>query len=180
MPSANISGKPSATSASHVETDFGADFPVLDGGQCPHGLESTILYWEGTQWVLVRLGAIPPELFVEVLGYLPEARLEAGSAPLSPGQKYRHYAPRASLHLVDSFDDNDEGVVVGFNGRRYPPRCKLYLLGDISMPEEVAANLYAVLRQLDDDGIAEASIDFNLPNNGLWKTIKERIKKASH
>ena len=67
MPSANLSGKPSATSVHHVEDDFGANFPVLDGGSCKSGVESTILYLkeQGSEgeWVIVRLGALSPEEF---------------------------------------------------------------------------------------------------------------------
>src|SRR3984957_7402842 len=94
MPSANLSGRPSSTCPEHVEADFGIDFPILDGGPCKQGLESTILIYQ-SQWEIIRLGALEPEIFTEVLGYTPEiAGLDKMGNPLCPGQLYRHYAPR--------------------------------------------------------------------------------------
>src|SRR5262249_3302090 len=58
MPSANLSGRPSATTPTHVETDFGHVFPVLDGGPSIGGLESTILYQVGERWQIIRQGAL--------------------------------------------------------------------------------------------------------------------------
>ena len=75
MPSANLSGRPSATSRAHVESDFGKDFPVLDGGHCKKGLESTILYREEEDknpWKIIREGALVQDDFVKVLGYRPQ------------------------------------------------------------------------------------------------------------
>ncbi len=62
MPSANLSGRPSATSPQHVEEDFGSDFPVLDGKNCSKGLESTILFYQQPEWVIIRLGALAPRI----------------------------------------------------------------------------------------------------------------------
>lgn len=182
MPSANLSGRPSATSAQHVESDFGMEFPVLDGGQCHQGVESTILYWDRESWSVVRLGAIPVEAFAEVLGYLPEVHLgsrEGNVKPLCPGQMYRHYAPQAQLKLTKSFSPDMKGVIVGYEDRQYPAHCKIYLLGRIDDPKGVAGRLYALLRQLDDDKVLEASVDVDVPHDGLWCTILERLRKAS-
>ena len=77
MPSANLSGRPSSTCACHVEADFGEDFPVLDGGDCRQGVESTIVVWREGEWLIVRLGALSPEAFLPVLGYCPRV-VEAG------------------------------------------------------------------------------------------------------
>ena len=119
MPSANLSGRPSATNSEHVEEDFGLEFPVLDGGACPKGLESTILLFDGSEWVIVRLGAIASEAFQTVLGYQPRIIQKAtGSQPLCPGQLYRHYSPRARLILgkISSLPS----FILGFKERVYP------------------------------------------------------------
>lgn len=186
MPSANISGRPSATSSEHVEADFGADFPVLDGGKCTQGLESTILYWDSGKWVIVRLGALPADKFVAVLGYAPANALSMSRSkaandvkPLCPGQMYRHYAPRAKLYLSKTFSSFPDRPVIGFRGRRYPKGAAVYMLGSVESPGEVAENLYSVLRMLDDDGVQEAWVDIDLPQDGLWMTIRERLLKAS-
>jgi len=178
MPSANLSGKPSATSAEHVEADFGKDFPVLDGGQCHQGVESTILFWDGTIWVVARLGALPPSTFVKVLGYEPKV-VVSGDAPICPGQMYRHYAPAAVLVLTREVPEEGSEAVIGFSDRRYPSHRKLYSLGSSLDPSQAANRLYGVLRQLDVDGIEFAYVDVDFPENGLWLTLKERLLKAA-
>lgn len=182
MPSANLSGRPSATSAGHVEADFGSEFPLLDGGQCHQGVESTILYWSNGRWSVIRLGAIPVEAIAEILGYVPEVvggERGKGEKPLCPGQMYRHYAPKAVLHLSKVFSDGMQGIVLGYDERRYPEGCQVYSLGSLSAPQTVAGRLYSLLRQLDDDGIKEAWVDVDVEHAGLWRTILERLNKAS-
>jgi L-threonylcarbamoyladenylate synthase len=180
MPSANLSGKPSATSPEHVESDFGSDFPVLDGGPCKCGLESTILMNRAGKWFVIRMGAISPEKIAQVLGYSPS--IDSGNhegAPLCPGQLYRHYAPKAKLSLVTRIPINHDGNILGFTDRIYPKGMKVIPLGVSSNPEEVAENLYSALRFLDFKGFNSAFVDMDFPNSGLWATIAERLKKAS-
>lgn len=177
MPSANLSGKPSATQAIHVESDFGIDFPVLDGGACQHGLESTILYYTDDRWQIIRLGAISAEAFKPILGYLPEfASHKDEKMPICPGQLYRHYAPKAKLLLTATPESN---VIIGFSDRQYPSTAKVFLLGPLSNPEKIAENLYAILRQLDLEEIETAWVDMDFPKSGLWLTIAERLRKAA-
>jgi L-threonylcarbamoyladenylate synthase len=178
MPSANLSGSPSATHWKHVESDFGKDFPVLDGGACKRGVESTILCHVGDRWQIARLGALSAEDFTAVLGYTPViAALENSGKPLCPGQMFRHYAPKAQLLLKKDLNECD-GVVIGFSDRSYPNASRVFFLGATNNPEEVAENLYAVLRQLDVEGISSASVDVDVPSGGLWTTILERLSKA--
>lgn len=180
MPSANVSGKPSATAAEHVEFDFGADFPVLDGSCCPCGLESTILTYVASRWCIIRLGAIPRESFLPVLGYVPEiVTKEAGQKPLCPGQSFRHYAPKASLLLVKNIQAKTCGTLLGFADRTYPAGMQFISLGSSTQPEEVAENLYARLRELDLRHIEQAMVDMNFPQEGLWLTIAERLERAA-
>ena len=179
MPSANISGKPSATNPDHVEEDFGIDFPVLDGGNCGFGVESTILIYDDAQWQIIRLGALPAEVFESVLGYVPVFKVSSkGENPVCPGQLYRHYAPKAKLILTDSVEFFS-GVVLGFGDRKYPNASRVIHLGAANSSEEVAENLYAVLRSLDQEGIDSAAVDMDFPKQGLWLTIEERLKKAA-
>lgn len=178
MPSANLSGKPSATQSAHVETDFGSTFPVVDGGSCLCGVESTILCHVENRWQIARLGALTGEDFAAVLGYQPErVKVREGAVPVCPGQQYRHYAPQAelilSLQATECF-----GMIVGFSDRTYPRASKVFSLGSSESPEEVAENLYDILRQLDHHGVDKAYVDIEVPSKGLWATIMERLTKA--
>lgn len=180
MPSANISGKPSATKASHVEVDFGLNFPVLDGGPCKKGLESTILIFKEGAWSIIRLGAIPPDDFEPVLGYVPEIAIKThGLLPLCPGQLFKHYAPNAHLKLEKTIPTEASGVVLGFSDRQYPKNCELWSLSESHDPKQAAATLYALLRKLDEHHIQTAWVDIDFPQQGLWITLMERLQKAS-
>lgn len=178
MPSANLSGRPSSTEPSHVESDFGEEFPVLDGGVCLKGVESTVLIFQADQWHIGRLGAISPEMIGEILGYLPITPKLSKKQPLCPGQLYRHYAPSATLYL-EKEQINESACIIGFHERTYPNHRPLILLGSLNKPEEVAQNLYKALRELDEQAIKSAWIDMDFPKEGLWNTIRERILKAA-
>jgi L-threonylcarbamoyladenylate synthase len=181
MPSANLSGRPSSTSPSHVEEDFGSDFPLVDGGSCKKGLESTILMHDEDRWKIIRLGVLEPEVFKPILGYIPEvASTPKGKKPLCPGQLYRHYAPRARLTLTKHFPKDLKELILGFSGATYPPGCDIILLGSLNNPQQVAENLYSTLRQLDENNTPKALVDVRIPNEGLWITIAERLQKASN
>jgi L-threonylcarbamoyladenylate synthase len=173
-PSANISGKPSATHPSHIERDFGEHFPILDGGISHHGLESTILIYNEERWHIGRYGALPKEQLEKVLGYSLEAL--ASNTPLCPGQLFRHYAPSTKLILSTS---PHGPYVVGFEDRSYPNLKKLFSLGSSCAPEQAAGCLYNTLRQLDLENILEAMCDISMPENGLWLTILERLNRAA-
>lgn len=178
MPSANLSGRPSSTSPIHVEEDFGPSFPVLNGGPCDKGLESTILTFTEGNWKIIRLGSISPEEFKPILGYIPEVAITAPhQAPLCPGQLYRHYAPKAKLTLLSFVPSDLNGVILGYPSRIYPPNCKVIPLGNT--PADVAESLYHVLRLIDLEGISHSYVDLDVPQEGLWLTIIERLKKAA-
>ena len=113
-PSANVSGRPSPTTANHVIDDLNGRIDcIIDGGESEVGLESTIVKIDGGRLVLLRPGAITPEMLRTVCdevvldnGILD--RLPEGTAPEAPGMKYRHYAPRARVHLLRAENENDE------------------------------------------------------------------------
>lgn len=179
MPSANLSGKPSSTMSSHVESDFGKEFPVLAGDDtnCSLGLESTILLYKNGRWTIGRLGAISPEQLFPILDYIPTFENEQ-KKPVCPGQRYRHYAPKCALHLTDT-PPADCDVIIGFNDREYPKNKRVISIGSLVSPEESAHSLYSVLRLLDDESIPQAWVDTHFPHEGLWSTIRERLNKAS-
>lgn len=112
-PSANLSGRPSTTTAHHCVEDLtGRVDLILDGGSCEIGLESTILDMSGDQPRLLRPGAITREMIAETLGIIPEedvalkGPLAPGVKPKAPGMKYRHYAPQAPMVIVTDREEN--------------------------------------------------------------------------
>lgn len=180
MPSANLSGKPSSTSPEHVEEDFGSDFPVLDGGPCDKGLESTILGRVGNRWAIFRQGALAAQDFTPVLGYTPLLIDATGEEkPLCPGRLFRHYSPKAKLLLGKKSRPDAEEAIVGFIERTYPGNKEIFFLGSLNDPLQVARNLYKILRELDRKHIETARIDTDFPEEGLWATIRERIRRAA-
>lgn len=176
IPSANLSGKPSSTTYEHVEKDFGEQMPVVDGGSCEKGLESTILIFIENQWQIARLGAIAAEDFHGILSYTPKY-LSSSSSPICPGQLYRHYAPKAKLFLDNQF--GQASLIIGFSDRVYPKTAEVWHFGNSNDPSGAAKRLYELLRELDLQNKKEAWIDADFPQNGLWLTIMERLTKAA-
>ena len=111
-PSANISGSPSPTSAHHVIKDMdGKIESIIDGDDCEIGLESTIVKLDGSKAILLRPGAITADALgcvceqVEISSAVTNA-LKENERPLSPGMKYRHYAPKSPLVLLDGSNED--------------------------------------------------------------------------
>lgn len=106
-PSANLSGKPSSTQAKHVIDDFnGKIAAVIDGGKTDVGIESTVISLLGARPVLLRPGSITKEAIEEVLGCSIEVASFSHQEPvLSPGMKYRHYAPRTPVKVFQNPQD---------------------------------------------------------------------------
>lgn len=190
-PSANLSGRPTATEAAHVRSDFGDDFPLLDGGRAQQGLESTIVgYFEGA-WSILRQGALTQAEIEQAL--LVPVPIQAKSDKIQcPGQKYRHYAPHATLTLVDDYalvktnQGSENQSIIGFSDRDYEGYAHRYFWGKTTQPEEVAKNLYKILRDLDIEKVEEATIDVDFPSykpgrhtrSGKAETNQVRLKEA--
>lgn len=170
-PSANPSGKISPTSLAHVLQDMGdkLDF-IFDGGTCEAGIESTIIDARGDRPALLRPGSLDPAAIETIWPGLIRPDLNP-DAPQSPGQLLRHYAPRARLRLNVSAPEPGEAYL-GFG----PGEATLNLSPDGDLTE-AAANLFAMLRELDQrfDRIAVASI----PSEGLGEAINDRLTRAS-
>ena len=168
-PSANVSGAVSATLAAHVAEGLAdrVDF-ILDGGATPLGLESTVIGFDGDRAVLLRPGAVAREDIEAVTGPL--------SAPddviRSPGQLASHYAPRAHLRLNATHVEGNEKLL-GF-GAVANATLNLSPRGDL---KEAAANLFAMLRDLDRQ--AKAIAVSPIPDSGLGEAINDRLRRAA-
>jgi L-threonylcarbamoyladenylate synthase len=177
-PSANLSGRVSATTAAHVLDGLGGRIAaVLDGGPCPLGLESTIVGFEGDAPVLLRPGGLPAEAVGEVLGRPVGAPAAAGVT--APGQLASHYAPRARLRL-DAEGPRAGEVWLGFGaGPAGVEGLNLSPAGDLG---EAALNLFAHLRALDDlaERVGAAGIDVaRVPRTGLGLALNDRLARAA-
>jgi L-threonylcarbamoyladenylate synthase len=168
-PSANRSGQVTATTAQHVadSLDGKVDF-ILDAGSATLGIESTVIGFDGDRPLLLRPGAIPREEIEDLIGPLGAP----GNLIQSPGQLASHYAPRAALRLNAGEIESGE-VLLGFGD---VPGAKLNLSprGDL---REAAANLFAMLRELDKSAsrIAVSPI----PAGGIGEAINDRLYRAA-
>ncbi len=174
-PSANPSGRVSATSAAHVAEGLGDRVDlILDDGPAPLGIESTVIGFENGKAVLLRPGAVPREAIEKITG--PLGRPSHGPIA-SPGQLASHYAPRAALRLNVREAASSEALLAF--GPAVPPGAgrtlNLSPSGDLA---EAAANLFAMLRALDADG-ANAIAVMPIPAWGLGEAINDRLKRAA-
>ena len=169
-PSANPSGKISATTAAHVLAGLdGKIAAVLDDGPCPVGLESTIVGLTGPRPALLRAGGLPTEVIEAALGTALE--IVDGAEIIAPGQLASHYAPGAAVRL-NAVEAEPGEVLLGFGS--VDGDLNLSPSGDLS---EAAANLFDHLHQLDRTGkpIAVAPI----PDHGLGRAINDRLARAA-
>lgn len=176
-PSANLSTRPSSTCARHIEEDFGMDFPVLDGGSCSIGVESTILIEKEGKWFVGRLGGISLEEIEKVIGYKPFL-LQSEKKPLCPGSSYRHYAPKAQLRL-GNFEEIEVDAVMGFEESKSYYSKPYFSLGSKYEPKEAFRRLYQLLRLMDEKGYKSVGIDTEFEKCGDLLTVYERLGKAS-
>ena len=169
-PSANASGRVTATSAAHVAAELGDRVDlILDGGAAPLGLESTVIgFDDGASAVLLRPGAIAREEIEAVTGPLAAA----GSKIQSPGQLESHYAPQARLRLNAARAEAGEALL-GF-GPVADAWLNLSPAGDL---KEAAANLFSMLRDMDSqvNAIAVSPI----PETGLGEAINDRLRRGA-
>lgn len=200
-PSANTSGKPSPTEASHVALDMDGTIPmILDGGPVGIGIESTIIDLTEDVPMILRPGYITKEMLEEVLG--EEVRMDPGiidpdskEKPKAPGMKYKHYAPKADLVLVEGEPDK---VVESINGLVQERQKNGQKVGIISTDETVsgyqadfvvsigsredeeliARHLYKILREFDDWNV-DAIYSESFAAQGIGQAIMNRLLKAA-
>jgi len=175
-PSANPSGKMSPTRAEHVAASLGDKVAmIIDGGPCKVGLESTVVSLLQATPRILRPGGITAEQLGEAMQMTVEAGSESG--PLhSPGQLESHYAPILPLRLnADSVGEGE--ALLAFGAR--PPRAglvrNLSAGGDL---EEAAANLFAMLRELDRPDFSRIAV-MPIPETGLGVAINDRLRRAA-
>ena len=194
-PSANISGKPSTTTAQHVLHDMdGRIAAIIEGGPCAVGVESTIIDLTTEVPRLLRPGGITPEELLELLGELEVdpavlGELPADVAPRAPGMKYIHYSPTAQVIIVDGSDEKAaayirkhitaEDAVLCF--REELPLydgCNPTAYGSRSDNRSLSAGLFSALRDLDRPEIK--TIYARCPQGGgVAYAVGNRLKKAA-
>lgn len=201
-PSANTSGKPSPTRASHVEFDLkGKIDMIIDGGHCEFGLESTIVDVSGKDKpCLLRPGSITLEMLKEVLGDIAVdkavvSKLSEGELPKAPGMKYTHYSPDAQVVIVRGKDEdivkninsfveksNSEGyktgVIATYENKDKYKNTKVLVVGTKKEPATIGANLFKMLRKCDYYGIERVYAE-GFKEDELGLAIMNRLKKAA-
>jgi len=177
-PSANRSGHVSATRAEHVAADLGDSVTaILDAGQTPRGLESTVLSLTGAAPILLRPGAISSDAIEDILGAKILRASESGEHLTSPGQLRSHYAPNSRLRLNAQTWEPHEAVL-GFGSIPARPSRAIINLSQSGDLIEAAANLFAALRKLDASG-AETIAVTPVPAHGLGEAINDRLARAA-
>lgn len=173
-PSANVSGRVTATRVEHVRSDFGESLDlVLDGGHAPLGLESTVIGFEAGRPVVLRPGAIPREDISIMAG---SSQSERDGELRSPGQLKSHYAPRARIQM-NATAVTPEQALLAF-GSDVPAGARDMLnLSRTRDLREAAANLFTMLRALDERGAAEIAV-MPIPETGLGEAINDRLRRA--
>ena len=196
-PSANLSGKPSTTTAQHVLHDYGTEgkiAAVVDGGPCRVGVESTIIDLHEDRPRLLRPGGITPEQLRAALGDLVvdpavTAQIAPGAVVRAPGMKYRHYAPRGSVVILRGSAEAAAAYV-----RAHPSENVAVLCYEEELPlyaglraeaygrrddlDSLAHGLFAALRDMDDAGYD--LIYARCPEaGGVGYAVQNRLKKAA-
>lgn len=199
-PSANRSGRPSPTSAKYAVEDMAGRIEmIIDGGDVEIGLESTIVDMTTEDAMILRPGCITKEMLEEVLNCVGEDETmmsdDSGKAPKAPGMKYRHYAPKGDLTIIDG---EEKQVVAYINEQVDNLKKQGYITGVIgtdatiseyrgdvcksagSREDErtIAKELYRILREFDDEGVtAIFSESFDSP--GIGQAVMNRLLKAA-
>lgn len=174
-PSANRSGRVSPTTADHVASeDLGPDLAmILDGGPCTVGIESTVLDLTDDP-TLLRPGGLALEELTATIGPIRLATNDPG-VPRSPGMMDRHYAPIHPLRL-NADNPLETEVLLGF-GPKAPP-CTTLNLSSTGNLTEAAANLFAMIRCLDQEKITAIAV-MPIPETGLGRAINDRLRRAA-
>lgn len=191
-PSANLSGSPSPTNARRCIQDLSGKIElIVDGGDCSIGVESTVITLAGDTPRLLRPGFVTLEQLCGVLGDVAVdkavlSKLEEGAKAASPGMKYKHYAPKARVILLDGKEEDfirfvnsrtEKNVWALVFGEESRALTKPFLIIG-STPEEQARNLFECLRELDDKG-AETVYARCPQKTGVGMAVYNRIVRAS-
>ncbi len=194
-PSANISGKPSTTTAEHVRHDHeGRIDAIVDGGACRVGVESTIVDLTEDRPRLLRPGGISPEQLLAVLGDLVvdkavTAQIGSDAVVKAPGMKYRHYAPECDVLIVSG----SRQKAAEYIRAHYAPgdrvlcfeeelflyeACNPLAYGREADAASLSAGLFAALRELDDPAVKRVFARCPV-GGGVAYAVQNRLKKAA-
>ena len=194
-PSANISGKPSTTTAEHVRHDHdGRIDAIVDGGACRVGVESTIVDLTERRPRLLRPGGIGPEQLLVVLGVLGvdmavTAQIDKDEVVKAPGMKYTHYAPQSEVVIVGGsrekaaryirahFEEGDRVLCFEEELPLYEG-CNPLSYGQEADVNTLSAGLFAALRELDDPSIHQVYARCPV-GGGVAYAVQNRLKKAA-
>ena len=199
-PSANKSGRPSPTTAEHVYEDMNGRIEmIIDGGEVGIGVESTIVDLTSDEPMILRPGYITKEMLERVLGNVDTDKTildnNSGVKPKAPGMKYRHYAPKGDMTIVEGEDDsvvrfiNEMVLENENNGKIVGVLCTdetydlikakhKYNAGSKMNEHEIAHNLYGILREFDQDGI-EVIFSQSFSEDGFGTAVMNRLLKAA-
>ena len=189
-PSANLSGKPSPTSAAHVVDDLdGRVDAILRGRDCQIGIESTVIDMTGDAPMILRPGIITKDDVENVLGKTvlmdptlnqrPEDRGDEAFAPKSPGMKYKHYAPNAPMIVFEGEPEDvrmaivEEKILREERGERV-----VALLFDVEDEKAAAQKFFAILREADKSN-ADVILAAALPEEGIGFSVMNRMLKSA-
>lgn len=197
-PSANLSGRPSPTRGEHVIEDMmGKIEMIIDGGKTGVGLESTVLDLSDDEATILRPGAITFENLKEIIPHIKQdlSITNQEKAPKSPGQKYRHYAPKSEMILftgeinnmvykineyLDKFDG--DGLKVGIMATRETvnryDKGIIKVMGSREEEESIAENLFDILREFDNEDI-DIILAEGIDLDNIGRAIMNRLIKAS-
>ncbi len=196
-PSANISGRPSGTNLQDIFGELAdkVDF-IIDGGECKVGVESTVVIVVNNIPVILRPGGITPEMIQEVVGVVEVdkhilSKIEEGEKVMSPGMKYRHYAPNSKCILVYS-KENDRLVnrikeitseyknplIISSNENKNLYNIQNVIdMGSKNNLSEIAQNIFTILRKVDSYNPDIVVIE-GVSNDGIGLAIMNRLIRA--
>ncbi|MEZ3435770.1 MAG: threonylcarbamoyl-AMP synthase [Lachnospiraceae bacterium] len=199
-PSANISGRPSPTEARHVKEDLdGRIDMIVDGGPVDIGVESTILDMTVTPPMILRPGAVTREMLEELVGTVcvDQAVIGPGSKehPKAPGMKYRHYAPRAELLIVEGEAGSVVSLINQMTAQKMSDGYKVGIIGTDETAEKyergvvksigtrtdeaaIASRLYGMLRDFDDEKV-DYIFSEAFSTGGIGTAVMNRLLKAA-
>jgi L-threonylcarbamoyladenylate synthase len=187
-PSANRFGRISPTTAQHVRDEFDSRIPVLDGGACAVGIESTIIDLSRGTPVILRPGQIGAAELVNVLGAsVDDSHTQSSDTPRVSGSLDAHYAPRTPLRLVAAGDIAQAHTQARARGDRVALLVRLSTLSSdefvngINAPHDApgyAHDLYANLRALDALACDLILVE-TPPNDAAWEGVADRLRRAA-
>lgn len=199
-PSANTSGRPSPTSAEHVAEDLSGKIDmIIDGGSVEIGVESTILDMTVEPPMILRPGAITKEMLEEVIGEVAVDKTllseNSEEAPKAPGMKYRHYAPKAQLIIVEGEQEetvkairqlayeqkrmgNSTGIIATNETMDAYTNGLVKSIGTRNNESSIARNLYRILREFDEEDV-QVIFSEAFAADGIGTAVMNRLEKAA-